>query len=82
MIDRDHQMFGMSTDRIRTEYMDSITGRLIGQEMVVMSILSDVQEMLHAASTLPSESEPIRKQLNVAKFILGELMDQRRVAYK
>lgn len=71
-------MYGLSEERIRKEYLESITAQLSGNEMVVMSILSDCQEMLHHATILESQSEPIRKQLNVAKFILSEMMDNRR----
>lgn len=58
-------VFGMSTDDIRDEYIDSLTGRLCGLEMVVMGILSDCQEM--------GVPEGVRKQLNIAKFILSEM---------
>lgn len=68
------QMFGMSTDDIREQYMESLTARLSGLEMVVASILSDCQEIL----AYGNNSETIRKQLNVAKFILFEMMDAKR----
>ena len=66
------QMFGMSTDAIREQYMNSITARLSGLEMVVASILSDCQEL-----TERGQSERVRQQLNIAKFILFEMMDKR-----
>ena len=76
------QMFGMSEDAIREEYMNSITARLSGQEMVVAGILSDCQELLSMLSTMDAvdedRSEMIRKQLNVAKFILFEMSDAKR----
>jgi len=74
----DLQMFGMSTNDIREQYMNSITAKLSGQEMVIAGILSDCQELLamkSSANTNPDEL--IRKQLNIAKFILFEMMDQR-----
>lgn len=76
------QMFGMSTDRIEKEYMNSLTAKLSGQEMVVMSILSDCQEMIGdgGASGLNPRMDAVRKQLNVAKYILSEMMDQKRAA--
>jgi len=40
-------------------------------EMVVMGILSDVQED-------PTLNTRCRKQLNVAKFILSEMMEEKR----
>jgi len=68
------RMFGMSKEDIREEYMNSITARCSGLEMVVASILSDVQEM----SSMDYSDDAIRKQLNVAKFILFEMMDAKR----
>ena len=71
---REHhkRMFGMSEDAIREQYMQSITARLSGLEMVVMGVLSDAQELL----TL-GRAEDARKQMNIAKFILCEMMDKR-----
>jgi hypothetical protein len=65
-------MFGMSKEAIREQYMNSITAKLSGLEMVVASILSDCQE------ELDDGDERIRKRLNVAKFILFEMMEKRR----
>jgi len=52
--------------------MESITAKFSGLEMVVMGILSDAQELGSMGRT-----EAVRKQLNVAKFILSEMMDQK-----
>jgi len=73
----DLQMFGMSTDAIREQYMNSITAKLSGLEMVVAGILSDCQELLAMDITEEYKKETIRKDLNVAKFILFEMMDQK-----
>ena len=72
-------MYGMSTEDIKDQYMDSITAKCSGLEMVVAGVLSDCQEML---AHMPKDMAPIgrdrvRKQLNVAKFILFEMMDQK-----
>lgn len=76
------QMFGMSEDAIREQYMGSLTAKLSGQEMVVAGILSDCQELLSMLTTTEAidedRSEMIRKQLNVAKFILFEMLDAKR----
>lgn len=64
------QMFGMSEQAIREQYMESITAKLSGLEMVVAGILSDCQELIEMG-----RSEDVRKQLNVAKFVLFEMMD-------
>jgi hypothetical protein len=45
-------------------------------EMVVMGILSDCQEMQNYGV---DTKERVRKQLNVAKFILSEMMEEKRV---
>jgi hypothetical protein len=69
----DHKrMFGMSEQAIREQYMQSITARMSGMEMVVMGVLSDAQELLTMG-----RSEDARKQMNIAKFILCEMMDQK-----
>ncbi len=67
------QMFGQSTESIREQYMEGITARLSGLEMVVAGILSDAQELMAVENT-----ELARKQLNIAKFILFEMMDAKR----
>lgn len=75
----ENKMYGMSAADIRSQYMESLTARLSGQEMVVMSILSDCQELLNGLSVVDDRDargqEMIRKQLNVAKFILCEMQD-------
>jgi hypothetical protein len=75
MTEFEKQCYGMTEQAIREEYMESITGRLTGLEMVVMGILSDCQEL-----TAMNRGETVRKQLNVAKFILSEMMDAKREA--
>ena len=74
MTDFEKQCYGMSEADIREQYMNSLTARFSGQEMVVMSILSDCQEMM-AMGTGPRSVEYVRKQMNVAKFILWQMMD-------
>lgn len=74
------QMFGMTKDAIREEYMESITAKFSGLEMVVAGILSDCQELMTQGQSdriRMQNEERVRKQLNVAKFILFEMMDQR-----
>ena len=69
---RQINMYGMTEQDIREQYMDSLTAKLSGLEMVVMGVLSDAQELLAM-----DRSESARKQMNVAKFILSEMMDQK-----
>lgn len=72
-MNREIQMFGMTEQDIRDQYMDSLTAKLSGLEMVIAGILSDCQELSSMGST-----EQVRKQLNVAKFILFEMMDAKQ----
>ena len=70
------KMYGMTEQEIRSQYMESLTAKMSGQEMVVMGILSDCQEMLSMGSG-PRSVEYVRQQMNVAKFILCEMMDNK-----
>ena len=69
---REINIYGMTEQEIRTQYMESITAKFSGLVMVVMGILSDCQEL-----GAMDRTEAVRKQLNVAKFILSEMMDQK-----
>ena len=64
------QCYGMTEQAIREQYMESITAKFSGLEMVVMGVLSDAQELLAMG-----RNEASRKQMNIAKFILSEMMD-------
>jgi hypothetical protein len=79
MTEFEKRCYGMSEQDIREQYMQSLTGSVSGQEMVVMGILSDCQELL-GSGRLNGMPESIRKNLNIAKFILAEMMDNREVA--
>ena len=70
------KMYGMTEAEIRRQYMESLTAKMSGQEMVVMGILSDCQEMLGMGAG-PRSVEYVRQQMNVAKFILCEMMDNK-----
>jgi len=71
MTEFERKCYGVSEQQMREVYLNSITARLSGTEMVVMGMLSDCQEMLvHNYS-----KEDIRQYLNRAKFILGEMME-------
>lgn len=79
----EEKCYGTSVENIREEYMNSVTARFAGLEMVVMSLLSDCQEMLdmderiERAAIVDARIEVVRKQLNIAKFILGEQLKTR-----
>jgi len=74
MTEFESKCYGMSQEDIRESYMDSITARCSGLEMVVMGVLSDAQELLAMAQVDAS-----RKQMNIAKFILSEMMEAKQV---
>jgi hypothetical protein len=76
MTEFERNCYGISEAQIRREYMSSITARFSGLEMVAMSILSDAQEMLEHGMT----QDRIRKQINIAKFVLGEIMEAKQTA--
>lgn len=69
-MNKDLQVYGMSREDIKEQYINGLTARLTGLEMVVAGILSDSQELLAMG-----RNEDARKQLNVAKFILFEMLD-------
>jgi hypothetical protein len=82
MTEFEKNCYGMTEADIRDEYMNSLTAKLSGNEMVVMSILSDCQELLAmtvGTDTAPFAAENVRKNLNVAKFILSEMMEKSEV---
>jgi hypothetical protein len=64
--EKEFAMYGMSEADIREDYMESLTARHCGIDMVIAGILSDCQELL----AMGASADRIRKQLNVAKFIL------------
>ena len=75
MTEFEKQCYGMSTQAIREQYMQSITARFSGLEMVCMSILSDAQELM-SCNTAQTQNQA-RQLMNIAKFILSEMMDAR-----
>lgn len=83
MTEFESKCYGMTEADIREQYMNSITARFSGLEMVVMSILSDCQEMMamnNESIPSPRSNEYVRKQMNVAKYILSEMMEAKQAA--
>jgi hypothetical protein len=78
MTEFESKCYGMSQDQIREEYMNGITARFTGLEMVVMSILSDAQELQSFGHAQALDQS--RKYMNIAKFILSEMMEARQPA--
>ncbi|NDH86881.1 hypothetical protein EBY67_07500 [bacterium] len=78
MTEFEKNCYGMSTEDIREQYIQSFTASRCGLEMVVMGLLSDAQELQtfeHAQALDQS-----RKNMNIAKFILSEMMEAKEVA--
>ena len=70
MTEFERRCYGISVEDIREQYMNGITARISGLEMAVMSVLSDAQEQLAMG-----RREASRQYMNIAKFILSEMMD-------
>jgi hypothetical protein len=75
MTEFESKCYGMTEQDIREQYMESLTAKFSGLEMVVMGVLSDAQELLAMG-----RGEQARKQMNVAKFILSEMMEVKQSA--
>ena len=73
MTEFEAKCYGMTEQTIREQYMESITAKFTGLEMVVMGVLSDAQELLAM-----DRAEESRKRMNIAKFILSEMMEAKR----
>ena len=83
MTDKDAFMIsstGMTEGDIREEYMESMTARMVGLEMVVAGLMSDCQELLAMAGDKERVREQVRQQMNIAKFILFEMLEAKRDA--
>ena len=83
MTEFERDAFGMTKTAIREQYMNSVTAHISGLEMVVMSILSDAQEMIslnNPTIASPNSNAYVRKQMNIAKFILSEMMNKKETA--
>jgi len=75
MTEFESKCYGMSAADIREQYMNSLTASFCGLEMVVMGVLSDAQTLLAA-----NRPEASRKLMNVAKFILSEMIEAKEAA--
>jgi len=78
MTEFEKNCYGMTTDNIRKEYMNGITAKFTGLEFVVMGLLSDAQELQMFGNAQALDQS--RKNMNIAKYILSEMMDQRQSA--
>jgi hypothetical protein len=74
MTEFEKNCYGMTEADIREEYMNSLTAKCCGVEMVIMGLLSDCQEL----NEMNGYKEVVRKNLNIAKFMLSEIMEAKR----
>lgn len=75
MTEFEKRCYGMSEADIQKSYMESFTAEHVGLEMVVMSILSDCQELIsfdHAQAL-----DQARMELNRAKYILSKMLEEK-----
>ena len=75
MTEFEKRCYGISESDIREQYMSSITAGLSGLEMVAMGVLSDAQELMTFGND--QATDQARKNINIAKFILSEMMEAR-----
>jgi hypothetical protein len=73
MTEFETKCYGITEQAIREQYIQSITAEMCGIEMVVMGVLSDAQELLAMG-----RDDNSRKLMNIAKFILSEMMEAKR----
>jgi hypothetical protein len=76
MTEFESKCYGMTERDICVQYKESTMAKMAGLEMVVMSVLSDCQEMM-ALGTGPHSTEWVRKHLNIAKYLLSELREEK-----
>jgi len=72
MTKQEFMVYGMSVESIREEYFNSFTTQAAGIEMTVMGILSDAQEVMAHGDT-----ERARKLMNIAKFLLADMLEEK-----
>lgn len=71
--EREIKMYGMTAAEVREQFGNSLTARFAGVEMVVMSIMSDVQELLAMDADRPMVNEEVRQLMNIGKLLLSDL---------
>lgn len=72
MTEQEFKVYGMSTEAIEKAFMADRD-----PDFRAASLLSDVQEMLELIGGDETYREQARKTLNVAKYIMFEMMDRR-----
>lgn len=72
-LDREMHMFGMTIADIQEDMEYAKQPYMQGLPMMVMSILSNVQEQI-----LVGMNEQARKDLNVCKYVLHSMLEEER----
>ena len=80
MTEFESKCYGMSEADIKRLYIQSITARMSGLEMVVMGILSDAQELLTFSFGDGRSVDQSRKLMNIAKYIISTMMEDKLLA--
>ena len=65
------QCYGMLSSDIEKNILNSPMSKLMSMEMIAMSMLSDAQELIER-----NQGNRARQHINIAKYILGEIMDR------
>ena len=76
MTEFEKNCYGISEAQIRRDYLQGISAKLSGLEMTAMAVLSDAQEMLTGGAS----KDAVRKQINIANFILCEILESKQTA--
>lgn len=78
MTEFEQKCYGVSAAEIRKHYINGITARRCGLEFVVMGLLSDAQELQTFGNAQALDQS--RKNMNIAKYILSDMMDAKEAA--
>ena len=69
----ENQMYGVSQKQMEQMFANNYYSKLMGKNagglMLAMSILSDAQEILQ------DQNDSVRQQINQAKFVISEVLD-------
>lgn len=73
----EQEVYGMTRAEIDEQFMESITAKMVGNEMVIMSILSDCQTLM-SLSQHKKTLDDVRKNMNICKYILSKMLEAKR----
>lgn len=70
-------IFGCEIDQFEESVLDSFTYRVSGGRMVLMSLLSDVQEMIER-----DDKEGARQTINRVKYLIRQADELHSISFK